>query len=505
MSDQPGGEQPKDRLDETEFEASLVSDTRSDIGESTGDIGAFATIVTPYETQPPAVPPSWTGKVLGHFKLLRKIGEGRMGMVIQAQDTTLHRIVALKVLNKRLPGVDEAQRVTQFLREARAAAQIEHPNVVRIYEINQHSGWWYIAMEMIEGGNLRSMIKGGGPLSPPRACSFIADAADALCVAGAMGIIHRDIKPTNLMLTRQGRCKLTDFGLVRIDDPNDPFDFTDKAVGSPQFMAPEMIGRKAITAAVDVYSLGNTLYYALVGEAPYTGSSIDEILKKHLSAPVPDIRARVAHCPASLATLIARMMAKSPNERPSAADVAAALRAETVGANVEDSGVAGAIGSSILQQSASTILAQEHSGISSSVLAPAEPAGQSQWTPRFIAIATAVTLMVLAILFAAVTIFRTRGFQKTDMGGFFSDAPATYGVLAHSVLPREVTAAADGSFKFNWVGKVETGDIRFVASRAGRYFYPIASADALLIRADNFVGYKTEAQAVADGKSPAPR
>jgi serine/threonine protein kinase len=496
---------PKDHLDETEFEASLVSDTHSNIGESTGDISVFATIVPPYEAPQPPAMPSWTGKILGHFKLLRTIGEGRMGMVIQAQDINLHRIVALKVLNKRLPGIDKTQRVMQFLREARAAAQIEHPNVVRIYEINQHSGWWYIAMELIEGGNLRSMIKAGGPLSPPRACSFIADAAAALSVAHAVGIVHRDIKPTNLMLTRQGRCKLTDFGLVRIDDPNDPFDFTDKAVGSPQFMAPEMIERKAITPAVDVYSLGNTLYYALVGEAPYTGSSIDEILRKHLSAPIPDVRTRLPRCPASLASLIARMMAKSPAERPSAADVAAALRAETVGENVDDSGIAGPAGSSLLQQSGSTILAPEQTAISSSILTPAAPAVRSRWTPHFIAIAIVLTLVVLAIFFAAVYLFRSHGFRKPDLGTFFSDAPAMYGVLAPSALPKETKFGADDKLRFNWVGKVETGDMRFAASRTGLYFYPITSTDALLIRAENFVGYKTEAEALADGKSPAPR
>lgn len=501
MSDEPHN-QPKDHLDEKEFEESLVADMRSSIGEVTGDISVFAT-VTPQPEAPPSPPlPSWTGKILGHFKLLRVIGEGRMGMVIQAQDINLQRIVAVKVLNKRLPGVDETQRVTQFLREARAAAQIEHPNVVRIYEINQHSGWWYIAMEMIEGGNLRSLVKAGGPLSPPRACSFIADAATALAVAHSQGIVHRDIKPTNLMLTRQGRCKVTDFGLVRIDDPNDPFDFTDKAVGSPQFMAPEMIERKAVTSAVDVYSLGNTLYYALVGTAPYGGETVDQILKKHLSAPVPDIRARLPQCPPGLAGLISRMMAKSPAERPSASDVAATLRAETVGANMEDSGISSALGSSVFQQSGSTILAPEQSGVSSSVLTPAEPSRLGRLTKSMI-IPTIVTLVILAILFAMIHLLRVRGAQKPDLSTFFIGSPATYGVLAPSALP-PTFKTEQRELGFSWVGKIEVGDIRFAASKTGRYYYPIDSLEALLIRADSFLGYRTEAEAVADGKSRLP-
>jgi len=493
--------QPGKHLDESEFEESLVSDMRTDIGDATGDISVFATVTPTPEALPDVKLPSWTGKILGHFKLLRTIGEGRMGMVIQAQDINLHRIVALKVLNKRLPGVDETQRVTQFLREARAAAQIEHPNVIRIYEINQHSGWWYIAMEMIEGGNLRSMIKAGGPLSSPRAASFIADAAAALSVAHNLGIVHRDIKPTNLMVTRQGRCKLTDFGLVRIDDPNDPFDFTDKAVGSPQFIAPEMIQRKAVTPAVDVYSLGNTLYYALVGEAPYTGTSVEEILKKHVSAPAPDVRARAPQCPATLSSLIIRMMAKSPDERPSAADVAAALRAETVGAMVDDSGIVGA-----LHQPGSTIIVTpEHDSISSSVLTPAEPVVAPRLRPRSIAIVAGALLLALIVVFAAVSLFRSPTFVRHDLETFFSDAPATYGVLAPSAMPRQAEALSDGALKFSWVGKVNTVDIRFVASRTGRYFYPIAAPEAMLIRADDFVGYRTRADAAADGKIPAPR
>ena len=124
-----------------------------------------------------------------------------MGMVIQALDIHLQRLVALKVLRKRIAGLDEAKRVEQFLREARGAALIEHPNVVRIYEINQHAGWWYIAMEMVDGENMKQVVSAIGRLPPDRACPLIADAATALAVAHELAIIHRDVKPTNLMIT----------------------------------------------------------------------------------------------------------------------------------------------------------------------------------------------------------------------------------------------------------------------------------------------------------------
>ncbi|TFG46087.1 MAG: serine/threonine protein kinase, partial [Candidatus Brocadiia bacterium] len=256
-------------MNQSEFEASLAEGIDAELSE------AETAVVEPVQAddkkseaaqspssaiEPLKGRPSWSGKILGHFKLLRLIGEGKMGRVIQAEDINLKRIVALKILNKRIPGIDDHESINQFLREARAASQIEHPNVVRIFEINNHQGWWYIAMELLEE-NLRRIIDAAGPLSPIRASAFIADAATGLAVAHELGIIHRDIKPTNLMLNRHGRCKLTDFGLVRLDDPNDPFDFTDKAVGSPHFIAPEMIERRHQSPAIDIYSLGATMYY----------------------------------------------------------------------------------------------------------------------------------------------------------------------------------------------------------------------------------------------------
>jgi eukaryotic-like serine/threonine-protein kinase len=476
---------PKDRLDETEFEASLIS------GPETAAVGE-----SPHDVEATAVPdvhaakqPAWTGKVLGHFKLLRRVGEGRMGMVIQAQDINLHRIVALKVLNKRLPGVDEAQHVLQFLREARAAAQIEHPNVVRIYEINQHRGWWYIAMEMIEGGNLRSIVKAGGPLSIPRACSLIADAAAGLAIAHQSGIIHRDIKPTNLMLTRQGRCKLTDFGLVRIDDPNDPFDFTDRAVGSPQFMAPEMISRSSVTPAVDVYSLANTLYYAMVGEAPYTGLSTDDILNKHLTAAVPDIRQRLPDCPASLASLIMRAMSKVPTERPSAADMGITLRTEMVGYSVDESGTFGTTGSAPVMRPAATTVAG---------VVAAKPMGRL----KFLMVTIAMTGILVAAIGASAFLMRSHHHRPLDPSVYFPDAPQTYGIVAPAFIPKPVEPSIGDRPGFSWVLKAGVHDFHFVASMSGQHYYPINSTDALLIRADSFVGYQTSADAAADGKMP---
>ncbi len=488
--------------EEAEFEASLVSDTRGELVDAeTRIVDPEAASAPPHE---PPKQPAWVGKVLGHFRLLRLIGEGNMGRVIQAQDVNLHRIVALKILCKRLLGVDNRRHVEQFLREARAAARIEHPNVVQVYEINQHEGWWYIAMELLDAGNLRQVVKAAGPLSVPRACSLIADAAAGLAAAHQLGIVHRDVKPANLMLTRQGRCKLTDFGLVRLDDPNDPFDFTRKAVGSPAFMAPEVILNHEQTPAIDVYSLGGTLFYALTGKMPYTAQNLKGLLHKHLHEAIPDIRTLLPGCPPSLATLLTRTLAKKPADRPSAADVAAALRAESIAAQPEDSGALSMTGTGSLQSLLTPRTGQSLIGRSwGRVL--------SVVRTRPCVVLGAAALLVIA---AGGLLFFARGAgglrkggrtpHPADLARLFPDAPQSYGVLPPGAVPRLIAADSEAPPAFSWRHGVEPGRFKFASTRNGRRFYRADSAEADLIPLEDFVGYETAEAAQADGKTPGP-
>lgn len=485
--------------DEADFEASLAAGVQV-TGPQDETAILHPTPAGTIETESGTDQPAWAGKTLSHFKLLRLIGEGAMGIVIQALDVHLQRIVALKVLRKRIVGVDETKRVEQFMREARGAAQIEHPNVVRIHEINQHSGWWYIAMEMVDGENLKQMVKAAGPLPPARACPIIADAATALAVAHGLGIVHRDVKPTNLMITRGGRCKLTDFGLVRLNDPNDPFDFTDRSVGTPKFVAPELIRRQNPTSAVDVYSLGTTLYYALTGKPPYVGKTMREILNQHLDAPVPDVREQAPDCPESLALLVQRAMAKDPAARPTAADLAASLDAEAISWRTEGSGMLP--GSTLLTRGSSMV--SLGSGTFPAGAAPAPTTARK--SRRALVFGVAIIAAALAALWYLNRSGKLTGPEGQPVAALaerFPQAPETYGVLPPNALPASAPLPAEPP-PFSWVGKVDTAGVAYVASKRGRRYYAIGDPSARLIRLEDFVGYKTADEAEADGKTPAP-
>ncbi len=453
--------------------------------------------------------PAWVGKIMGHFKLLRQIGQGSMGIVIQAEDTNLKRIVALKVMRKQLSTGEKGKNaVEQFLREARAAASIEHPNIVRVYEINQHAGWWYIATEMINGNSLQEIIKAAGKLPVSRACPIIADAAIALQAAHELNIIHRDIKPSNIMVTRNGHGKVSDFGLVRVDDPNDPFDlYEQRSIGTPYYIAPEMIRREKISPAVDIYSLGATLYHTLTGRPPYTADKIEDILKQHLNASQPDLKEFLPDCSPTLASLVQRMMAKEPGSRPKAGETAAILNTEAIEVLPDMAGITGA-GSSTVAQWLGAYQKTATAMPGSTVKTPA-----AKWfgllpvkkrAKRIMIYAAAGLLILCGIVFWLHFANGPTKQNRRSVVKLFREAPTSYGVKTSDIAavispePGEIPA-------FSWKNKVNVSGFRFAASRTGQYFYPIDDKRAVLIRADEFIGYETPQEAMKDGKEPAPR
>lgn len=239
-----------------------------------------------------------------------------MGRVFLGEDVNLKRRVALKVLPRKLTeGLDASQSKELFIREARSAARLEHASVVGIYEVDQVQGIYYIAMELIEGGNLQDLVIAGGPMELGPACQLIAEAADALEYAHRIGVIHRDIKPSNLMLTRDGRCKVTDFGLARLDDPADGFRLSTEVVGTPKYIAPEVASGTPAGPASDQYSLMASLWFLLTGRPIYDGGSRREICLQHVNDPLPDIRQLRGDLPAELTAVFAKGLAKDPAQR----------------------------------------------------------------------------------------------------------------------------------------------------------------------------------------------
>src|SRR5580692_213964 len=186
--------------------------------------------------------PKWLGKRVGRFRLQALIGQGAMGRVFRAEDTTLQRHVALKIIALYDRTGQINPHAERFVTEARAAAALEHPHVVQIYEAGESGKVCYIAMELVEGGSLGELVDSSGPMDVHRACQLIAEAGEALAAAHAIGVVHRDVKPANLMLSRHGRCKVTDFGLAAFEDDmsNSAMSDRNRKVGTALFVAPEV-------------------------------------------------------------------------------------------------------------------------------------------------------------------------------------------------------------------------------------------------------------------------
>jgi len=257
------------------------------------------------------------GKTLGGYKVLAQIAKGGMGSVYKAKQLALGRVVALKRLSTRLAGEQFLQR---FLNEARAAAKLSHPNIVQVYDIKQEYGFHFIAMEYVEGPTLRERIESGGAIPPSRAVEIGIDVAKALTCARESSIVHRDIKPDNVLLGETGQVKVADFGLAKLVDEAMVEDggYTQEGLGlgTPHYMAPEQASNaKAADHRADVYSLGVTMYHMLTGQPPFRAKSPLGVVTMHQSeTPVPpsEYNPDVSE---SLCEVLSRMMAKAPDDR----------------------------------------------------------------------------------------------------------------------------------------------------------------------------------------------
>jgi serine/threonine-protein kinase len=236
-----------------------------------------------------------------------------MSVVYLAQDLRLGRRVALKLIAPEL--ADHLRFRERFLRESRLAASLDHQNVVPIYEAGEAAGLLYIAMRYVEGTDLKELLRAQGPLAPARTVSLLAQVAGALDAAHERGLVHRDVKPGNVLIAADGHAYLSDFGLTKQSASESGVTETGQFVGSVDYVAPEQIERQPVDGRADVYSLACVLYECLTGEPPYHSNSLTGALWAHLSAPPPSTHAARPELPAAIDAVIAKGMAKKPSER----------------------------------------------------------------------------------------------------------------------------------------------------------------------------------------------
>jgi eukaryotic-like serine/threonine-protein kinase len=260
----------------------------------------------------------------GRYRLVRRIGGGGMGEVWEADDTVLGRRVALKVLVQEL--ADDARATKRFVREARATARLTHPNVTRVYDFGRDGGLPYLVMELLEGDTLADRLA-GGPLPPAEAARIGAAVADALDAAHGRGIIHRDVKPSNVLLTPAGQVKVMDFGIAAAAD--ETHSTTGSGLyGTAAYISPERAAGQPATPAADIYSLGAVLYELLTGRPPFIGDSPVLVVRAHLHERPRPVRELAPLVPPRLADACELALAKDPTHRPSsAAALAIRLRA----------------------------------------------------------------------------------------------------------------------------------------------------------------------------------
>jgi len=252
------------------------------------------------------------------YQVTHLIDRGGMALVYRAQDLLLSRAVALKILYPELSA--DPLFVERFRREAQAAANLSHPNIVPVFDWGEDNGTYFIVMELIDGTSLDRDLRGSRTLSPSRSAVIAAQVASALSYAHRSGVVHRDVKPGNILLTSDGQVKVTDFGIAQAVSSEDQFAEAGSVMGTATYFSPEQASGAPVDGRSDVYSLGVVLYEMLVGRPPFIGDSPVEVSSQHVNDPVPEPSQFNPEVPADLSAIVMEALAKSPSQRYQSAD-----------------------------------------------------------------------------------------------------------------------------------------------------------------------------------------
>ena len=266
-----------------------------------------------------------TNQSIAGFSILHRLGVGGMSEVYLAFQESLHRHVALKVMRADFVGSNDHEQ--RFLQEARAVASLIHPNIVQVYDVGKFESVHYIAQEYVPGSNLYSYVQRRGPLPLAESVSILWQTTAALQKAASIGLVHRDIKPDNILLTPDGEVKVADFGLARARGQSLNLTAVGVTLGSPLYMSPEQIQGQSVDSRSDLYSLGATAYHMLTGRPPFSGETALALAMQHLQAEPTKLEVLRPDLPSALVSIVQKLLSKNPDDRfASAVELARALK-----------------------------------------------------------------------------------------------------------------------------------------------------------------------------------
>jgi serine/threonine protein kinase len=397
--------------------------------------------------------------ILGNYVILDRLGRGGMGQVYRAWHRKMDRVVALKTLRPETMNSDSAVR--RFHREVKAAARLTHPNIVTAYDADEAGGVHFLVMEYMAGKDLAALIREQGPASPGQTAAWVVQAARGLEHAHQQGIIHRDIKPGNLLLGADGTVKVLDMGLARLQErlagenaPTEGLTRTGDVLGTLDYMAPEQIlDTRHVGPPADIYSLGCTLHYLLVGKPPYEGRTVSEKLLGHRKKPIPSLRSERPEVPESLDRLFQRMVAKRPEDRPTGlGEVIAELDSFAASADTVPDSTQTYYGPSPLHK-------RSNVSAKTSCLSLAWSTVRRQCGP----VVFVFVLLAAMVLFAVFTLFRTLPVPAGTLMVEVDHPGATVNVVDRAGLITVTETSGEESLVFEW----EPGDWQVRVAKDG--------------------------------------